>query len=97
MSEVTNRKHSGTFFTTGPWGELSEGQTLSCRHCGFNWELVRGSGKARGYCTLCMGYTCGSQACLACLPQEARMENLEAGRPELTPRPVKILVPPGLE
>lgn len=97
MSEVTNRQHSGYAYTMGPWGELHEGETLSCRHCQFTWVLTRGANKERGYCTLCMGHTCGSEACMACVPAEQRMDNLEAGLPELTPRPVKVFVPPGLE
>lgn len=93
MSEVTNRKASGHWFAMGLAGELTEGQTLTCCHCQHAWVLVKGSGKARGFCTRCMGYTCGAPACLGCVPAEQRLENIEKGLPELTPRPVQILVP----
>lgn len=94
MGEATSRKASGTFYATGLWGELVEGQTLSCVHCQHTWELKRGSGKLRGYCQNCAGYVCGP-GCLECVPVERRVENVEAGRPELTPAPVKVLVPDG--
>ncbi len=93
MSEHTNRKASGHWFAMGMAGELTEGQTLTCTHCQSAWVLCKGSGKMRGFCTKCMGYTCGAKACLECVPAERRLENAEAGRPELTPAPVKILMP----
>jgi hypothetical protein len=96
VSDVTDRKCSGHFRSMGLWGELREGETLSCVHCRFTWILQKGSGRARGYCTNCMGYVCGP-ACAECLPFERKIENLEAGRPENDPGPVKIFVPPGLE
>lgn len=77
----------------GLWGELKDGETLSCVHCQHTWILQKGSGKARGFCTNCMGYHCGAPNCWECVPLEQRLENLEAGRPELTPGPVKILIP----
>lgn len=82
----------------GMWGELQEGQTLSCVHCQFTWVLVKGSGRKRGFCTKCMGYTCGKRECeTACVPAERRIENLEAGRSELTPTPPLIVVPSRVE
>lgn len=96
MSELTNRRASGTAFTMGLWGELEEGQTLSCVHCGHTWILKKGSGKTRGFCQNCMGYVCGP-TCTACVPVERRIENIEAGRPELTPAPVSVWVPPGID
>lgn len=93
MSEVNNPRASGMFFATGLGGELVEGATLSCCHCQHTWILKKGSGKVRGFCTNCMGYTCGNPKCFECVPSEQRIENIEAGRPELAPRPVKILVP----
>lgn len=96
MSEVTNPRHSGTYFSMGLWGELTEGQTLQCCHCQHTWVLAKGSGRTRGFCQNCMGYTCGP-ACVDCIPVEVRIENLEAGRPELTPVPTRIFVPAGVD
>lgn len=95
MSEVTNRRASGTWYAMGLAGELTEGQALQCCHCQKMWLLVKGSGKQRGFCTKCMGYVCGP-SCFECVPLERRLENIEAGRPETTPTPVSIFVPPGL-
>lgn len=95
VSEVNNRKASGHFQTMGLYGEIEEGATLSCVHCQHTWILQRGSGKQRGYCFDCMGFICGPK-CAECIPLEVRLENIEAGRPELTPRPVKVFVPPEL-
>lgn len=92
MSEHTNRRASGHFTATGLYGELKEGQTLSCCHCSFTWILQKGSGKLRGFCTNCMGYVCGP-ACAACVPAERKIENIEAGRDPNTPSPVKVFVP----
>ena len=95
MSELNHRKASGTAFVTGPWGERFEGATLSCCHCQFTWVLQKGSGKVRGFCTSCMRPHCGGPNCWECVPIEQRLENIEAGRPELTPAPVKVFVPSG--
>lgn len=54
--------------------------TLQCVHCGGHFAIVKGSGRRRGFCTLCHGVTCGSRGCLACLPTERRLELREAGR-----------------
>jgi len=98
MSEVSSRKASGYFQTVGHYGELADGETLSCCHCGAAWVLRKGSGKVRGFCTKCMRVHCGGPNCWECVPVERRLENLEAGRPELTPAPVSVYVgetPPG--
>lgn len=96
MSEVTNRRCSGTWFSMGLAGELTEGQTLQCAHCQYTWILKKGSGKTRGFCTNCMGYVCGP-ACVECIPAEQRICNMEKGLPPNTPAPVKIFVPPGID
>lgn len=87
------RKPDGRTRTTGPYGEVVDCDTLRCCHCGCHWEVVAGSGIERGFCTRCVGYTCGKPACMACVPVERRLENVEAGRPELTPSAEKVLVP----
>lgn len=97
MSEpLTHRKASGHITVTGWYGEVEEGDTLSCVHCQGTWVVKKGSGKMRGWCERCCGYVCGPP-CSACVPAERRWENLEAGRPELTPMPAMILVPAGIE
>lgn len=96
MAEVANRRASGVVQMMGLWGELVEGQTLSCCHCQHTWILRKGSGKLRGFCQRCMGYVCGP-GCMECIPIERRLENLEAGRPELTPAPALIVVPGGID
>lgn len=93
MSELTDRRRSGHFDAMGLAGELSHGETLSCCHCFYTWILVKGSGKVRGFCTGCMRYHCGGADCWECVPYERRIENIEAGRPELTPCPVLVTVP----
>lgn len=68
--------------------------TVQCCHCGSHTQIdVRGRPKG-GWCRNCQGFICGP-ACLRCVPLEARLENLEAGRPELTPP--KIIISGGWE
>lgn len=95
MSNVSHSKASGEFQCFAPDGRCENGATLSCCHCQSAWIVQKGSGKLRGYCQNCMGFVCGP-ACAECIPIERRIENLEAGRPELTPAPVRIFVPRGL-
>ena len=101
------RKPAGWTKTTGPYGEIINADMLQCVHCRFSWEVVVGSGIERGFCSRCVGYTCGKPACMVCIPFEQRLENMEAGLDPLTPRPemvsvladvpggVKLLVPAG--
>lgn len=96
MSELNHSKQSGEFTLTDVMGRAVQGATLSCVHCQSTWIVQRGSGKMRGYCQNCMGFVCGP-ACAECVHFERKIENIEAGRPENTPAPVKIFVPPGLE
>ncbi|MBX9623790.1 MAG: hypothetical protein K2X82_08240 [Gemmataceae bacterium] len=87
-------------------GKPKGGETRRCVHCSYTWVYRPGSGILRGYCSRCDGFTCGSAACDACVPYEARLENLEAGRPELAaPKilaavsglPVELYVPPAFD
>lgn len=94
------RGAAGWTKTTGPHGEVINCDTLQCSHCGAHWEVVVGSGKLRGFCSRCYdsnkpgtGYTCGRPECMVCLTPEQRLENIEAGKSELTPHAPKILVP----
>lgn len=88
------RKPAGYTRTTGPFGDVVDCDTLRCEHCGCHWEVVAGSGRQRGFCNRCAGYVCGAPECMAsCVPVGQRLENVEAGRDVLTPRPTQIVVP----
>ena len=89
------RSPHGYTKTTGPHGEVIDCDVLQCCHCRFSWEVVAGSGRLRGFCRRCLGYTCGRPECMACVPFERRLENLEAGRDILMPGPVQVTT--GLE
>ena len=52
--------------------------TMRCVHCSAHWQVIRGSGRRRGYCMICKGATCGSPPCGICIPLEARLEGWEA-------------------
>lgn len=55
-------------------------ETSQCCHCGGHFVIEPGSGKVRGYCARCGDVTCGLQRCDGCVPNEAWLENVEAGR-----------------
>lgn len=59
---------------------LVEFGTLQCVHCGHHFMSEPGSGNVRGFCMNCAGPVCGP-GCVACVPVEQLLENLEAGRP----------------
>lgn len=58
------------------------GDTLQCCHCNMHWEVVKGSGRRRGYCMSCGRPTCGKPSCDPCVPFEKKLEWTErsAGR-----------------
>ena len=96
------RNAHGYTKTTGPFGEIVNADTLQCCHCGGHVEIVVGSGIERGTCWRCRdsnkpgsGFVCGRPPCMAaCIPFEKKLENIEAGLPDMTPLAPKILVPP---
>lgn len=51
--------------------------TRMCCHCGTHFVSVKGSGKVRGWCTLCTAITCGDPKCDPCVPYELRIEVME--------------------
>jgi len=53
--------------------------TKQCCHCGIHFVSVKGSGKIRGYCTLCNKITCGAPACDPCVPYEAKLDFVDGG------------------
>lgn len=86
----TPRPH-GYFEYMGPYGEVQRGDTISCCHCRKHMEVRAGLERQLGFCALCYngkhgsGTTCGGAACQTHIPFERRLENIEAGRPILTP------------
>lgn len=93
MGEHTARKPHGHTVEIGPWGEIVTHDFLTCCHCKKVWEVVRGSGRVRGWCGPCGAPTCSFACAVNCIPFEQRLTNIEAGRIETAERPVKILVP----
>ena len=73
---MLDRKAQGTIVVDG--NEV--GQTLKCPHCQAIFEVVRGSGRRRGFCMNCMAPTCGDKKCCECLPWEKRFEEFESGK-----------------
>lgn len=69
---------------------------IRCCHCGKHHPargavgLLLAGVPALGYCSRCDGVHCPQ--CVACVPVEQRLDNLEAGRAVDAARPVQILV-----
>ena len=74
------RKPHGAFIVEGR--EIAH--TLRCAHGGEHFVSVRGSGMRRGFCTRCIGVTCGDPAHDACIPWEARLEHMEGRKTKYT-------------
>lgn len=51
--------------------------THQCVHGGEHFEVVKGSGKRRGWCGRCGGPTCGAPVCDPCVPFEVQLEFME--------------------
>jgi len=87
-------KHAGEITITNPGRDrpIATVPTLQCVHCGRHFPLSPGSGRIRGFCQRCNGPICGP-GCAECVPQERQLENVEAGRPVLTTRPLVLSVP----
>lgn len=54
--------------------------TFQCTHCGRHFEVIKGSGRKRGWCLNCNGPTCSAK-CENCVHRRQLLENLAAGRP----------------
>lgn len=81
--EISPSQYTGVLISTPLENDRVVTQaTVSCCHCRRVWLVQPGSGRRRGFCQRCMGITCGSVECHECLPFEAWLENVEAGRPE---------------
>ena len=70
---------------------LLEEKTYQCVHCGRHFQVRKGSGIIRVFCTNCNGYYCGPN-CVKCVPTEQLLENYEQGKP-LDFRPVRVSIP----
>jgi hypothetical protein len=73
-------KPHGTIIVTDVDGKSYQADTLRCVHCQKVWVVKKGSGIRRGFCTNCMGPTCGSDACCRCVPFEKKIELYEQGK-----------------
>lgn len=62
--------------------------TAQCCHCSRHFVIRPGSGRIRGFCQNCNGLVCGP-GCVACVPTEVLLENIEQGRP-LDFRPIIV-------
>lgn len=83
-------KESGWLFITDPDSDKCVTiATVQCKHCGRHWLWKKGSGRKRGWCTRCNGFTCGNDLCDYCVPQEQLLENIEQGR-DLAYRPIAV-------
>jgi hypothetical protein len=67
----------GYLIITGPDGTL-ERDTVQCAHCNKHYVVRPGSGKRRGWCTMCARATCGAQKCIPCIPFERQLDLFEA-------------------
>lgn len=53
--------------------------TVRCIHGGEQFISLKGSGMRRGFCTRCMGRTCGAPEHDECLHWEKRLDLIEQG------------------
>jgi hypothetical protein len=80
MPEHSVVKPHGIVVVTDVDGRTIERDTLRCVHCQKVWVVVPGSGRRRGFCTRCMGPTCGAAGCDACMNFEKKLELYEKGK-----------------
>ena len=75
--EHTPRRASGYLVIVSPTGTI-EGETLSCVHCQYTWQVEPESRRKRGFCFRCNGATCGKKKCAkVCIPFEQALEKME--------------------
>jgi len=80
MSEhSTLRPHGQIIVVTGD-GQDYQRDCLRCVHCQKVWVVKPGSGRRRGFCTKCMGPTCGAHKCEECVPFEKKLDLYEKGK-----------------
>jgi hypothetical protein len=74
---------SGVVITTPlDGGPATVEDTVQCVHCQRHRIYRPRSKTLWGYCMACAGLHCATDECATCVPAEARLENIEAGRPE---------------
>ena len=69
-------RQDGYLVITGPQGTV-ERDTIQCCHCQAHYIVQPGSGKRRGWCTMCSAPTCGKPACAPCVPFEKKLDAFE--------------------
>jgi hypothetical protein len=78
-------------------GKQLEQDLVHCVHCGRMWAVghvfatnvgwrFKDLSKCFGFCSKCNGITCPGEKCQKCVPLEQQIENIEAGKPTLTPK-----------
>jgi len=73
-------KYGGYALVTDPGGRVvEEYDTVRCGHCQRHYRVQPGSGKTRGWCTLCMQPTCGRPRCALCVPFERALASQGGG------------------
>jgi hypothetical protein len=77
MTSYRMGRAAGYISIVGPDEPPKEFDSLQCVHCGGHWYMESGSGKQRGFCTMCNGPHCGQPGCWACIPLEKRLKELE--------------------
>lgn len=85
MYEATVRNPHGQVTRGDEHGNVITADSLRCCHCGGHFEMVRGSGKRRGFCLGCQAITCGAPDCDPHIPFEAKLEHAEGRTTSFTP------------
>ena len=88
MRTNTRLYPASTIEITNHDGPTVESDLVQCVHCGGHFPIKIGSGKTRGFCTLCNGPVCGP-SCANCVPLEKWLENREQGKPD-DHKPTKV-------
>jgi len=76
MASSGDSRQDGYVLIVGPGGTV-ERDTLQCCHCNAHYIVRPGSGKRRGWCTMCSAPTCGKPKCAACIPFEKKLDAFE--------------------
>ena len=77
MTAYRMGRAAGYISIVGPSHSHIERDTLQCVHCSGHWSVEPGSGKQRGWCTMCNGPHCGRQNCWECVPFMKKIEEIE--------------------
>ena len=69
-------KAAGYISVVSPDHPPIERDTLQCVHCGGHWSVEPGSGRQRGFCTMCNGPHCGREHCWECVPFRKKLDQM---------------------